>query len=85
MIKCLSSALFFFLPLFSNGQPSAIDRPVQKSEASSAEQLYLNYIGEESAFFNGPVYNEYGYLYAEGSPYFNDAKETRGKVVFDGL
>ncbi|WP_162817987.1 hypothetical protein U0035_01020 [Niabella yanshanensis] len=45
----------------------------------------MSYIRDGAAFFNGPVYTEYGHLYAEGTPYFRNANITEGKVVFDGL
>jgi hypothetical protein len=78
----------FFLFIFSGSlfsQEQATNNSFYTKAFENSTAVYHQSFGEQSAIYNGPLYNGYPFTFKEGQPYFHSEEITFGTVVYEGI
>lgn len=83
--KLLVINLYIFCGLISFAQVNSASSITEKA-AQNTIAYYKNYVENELALCNGPVYRDYLITISEGNPFLDGSvKTTLGNIVYDGV
>jgi hypothetical protein len=84
---CIFLSCYFFLFCSGNlfSQSPGMDNSFYSKALKNSIAVYHQSFGNQSAIYNGPLYNGYAFQFKEGQPCFYSKDVTWGSIIYDGI
>ncbi len=83
--KAIVALILFLINNFANAQSDIPDSTSYQAALQMATDTYKQFIGNEAAIYNGPVFTGFNYTLQAGSQYLIPVQSTHGKVLYNGI